>query len=170
MAWPEDLTKLLKRISLPAEEVFKGLRVLGDYNKENIDALKTAKGTEFAIYVDATDLSLLGTTPEDLTGVATGDLILKSVSLQTAAITEGTNVGITLGSDDASYPLVKDLASAALAADTHYSVDLLDYKVASGQKVQAKSITAAVTSGAGYFVLVFMRMTDGATISGAVIS
>lgn len=38
MAWPTDLTKLLKRISLPAEEVFKGLRVLGDYNKTNMDA------------------------------------------------------------------------------------------------------------------------------------
>lgn len=31
MAWPADLTTLLKRISTPAEEVFQGLRVLGDY-------------------------------------------------------------------------------------------------------------------------------------------
>ena len=162
MAWPEDLTTLLKRIHAPAEEVFKGLKVLGDY-------LATRVGTEFSVYVDASDLSLLGTTLEDLTGVASGDLILKSVSLQTAAIAAGTNAGLTLGSDDASYPLVKDLAAAALAADTHYREEL-DYKVASGQKVQAKSITGAVTSGAGYFVLVFVRMTAGATISGATIS
>jgi len=38
MAWPTDLTTLLKRISTPAEEVFKGLRVLGDYNKTSMDA------------------------------------------------------------------------------------------------------------------------------------
>lgn len=38
MTWPLDLTQLLKRISTPAEEVFKGLRVLGDYNKTNMDA------------------------------------------------------------------------------------------------------------------------------------
>lgn len=41
MSWPQDLTKLLKRISTPAEEVFKGLRVLGDYNKTNLDAHDT---------------------------------------------------------------------------------------------------------------------------------
>lgn len=38
ITWPTDLTKLMKRISTPAEEVFKGLDLLGDYNKENIDA------------------------------------------------------------------------------------------------------------------------------------
>ncbi|GAH67041.1 unnamed protein product, partial [marine sediment metagenome] len=38
MAWPTDLTRLLKRISTPAEEVFRGLRVLGDYNKTSMDA------------------------------------------------------------------------------------------------------------------------------------
>lgn len=162
MSLATELAAVLGRISTPAKEVRDMLVVHGEH-------VKTAKGTEFAVYVDASDLSLLGTTLEDLTGVAVGDLILKSVSLQTAAITVGTNEGLTLGSDDASYPLVKDLAAAALTADTHYREEL-DYKVVSGKKVQAKSITGAVTSGAGYFVLVFVRMTDGATISGATIS
>jgi len=48
MSWPQDLTTLLKRISTPAEEVFKGLRVLGDYNKTNIDALDTVVDTHDA--------------------------------------------------------------------------------------------------------------------------
>ena len=38
MAWPTDLLQLLKRISTPAEEVFLGLRVLGDYLKTSMDA------------------------------------------------------------------------------------------------------------------------------------
>lgn len=48
MAWPEDLTTLLKRISTPAEEVFKGLRVLGDYNKTSMDAGHTTIETNRA--------------------------------------------------------------------------------------------------------------------------
>jgi len=38
MAWPTDLTKLLKRISTPAEEVRDMLEVLGDYLKAQTDA------------------------------------------------------------------------------------------------------------------------------------
>lgn len=48
MSWPADLTTLLKRISTPAEEVFQGLRVLGDYNKTSMDAGHTTIETNRA--------------------------------------------------------------------------------------------------------------------------
>ena len=51
MAWPQDLTTLLKRISTPAEEVFKGLRVLGDYTKERIDAKVDTHETALKAYL-----------------------------------------------------------------------------------------------------------------------
>lgn len=42
ITWPTDLTKLMKRISTPAEEVFGGLDLLGDYVKELGDTRETA--------------------------------------------------------------------------------------------------------------------------------
>ena len=48
MAWPTDLTQLKKRISTPAEEVFEGLEVLGDYNKTSMDAGHTTIETNRA--------------------------------------------------------------------------------------------------------------------------
>lgn len=38
MAWPTDLTQLMKRISTPAEEVFQGMEVLGDYVNTQMSA------------------------------------------------------------------------------------------------------------------------------------
>lgn len=42
MTWPTDLTRLQKRISTPAEEVFKGLEVLGDHNEDLGDIREAA--------------------------------------------------------------------------------------------------------------------------------
>lgn len=42
ISWPTDLRKLMKRISLPAEETFEGLDLLGDYVKEVGDTRETA--------------------------------------------------------------------------------------------------------------------------------
>jgi len=54
MAWPTDLTTLLKRISTPAEEVRDMLVVLGDYNKTNLDAqdvLRAAQEVAIKLYL-----------------------------------------------------------------------------------------------------------------------
>ena len=167
MAWPEDLTKLLKRISLPAEEVFKGLKVLGDYNKTNIDVLKTVKGTEFAIKIAITDKTTIVTGGLLLTAASTGgELILKRATLQNdGTATTGNTGGALIYSDDATYPLNVELTDGVFAASAFLGVDI-GYPIQTGKKVGIKAVTGdCVGAGSLVITLVFVRNADGAAIA-----